>query len=379
MRGAAALARNLREAREEARLYRTLATLRTDVPLEETLEDLEWRGARRAELEAFCAGDRGRGLPRARAPVERRLTRRAIAAALVLGTACSGSDGSTPGAFAVIADTQGTAVVEQVLLGREDNRAETRALLAALAGEDVDLVVHVGDAVFDGSSPAEWEEFDALVAPIRDRGVRMEIAPGNHEYWGDPEAGLANAVERFPALARSRWNLVRHGSLGLVTLDSNRSVLGEGPWDEQRAWFERILEELDGDGSIRGVLVFAHHTPYTNAILVGESTPVQDAFLPPFLAAEKTLAFVAGHVHGYERFREADRAILVAAGGGGPRNRYLPAPLARRVDHFEGPVPRPFHYLRIDEGPAGVEVEVLGFDKGETEVRPFDDLIVGWP
>ena len=46
--------RSLRERREEAALYRRLATLRTDVPLAEGLADLEWRGARRRDLEALC-------------------------------------------------------------------------------------------------------------------------------------------------------------------------------------------------------------------------------------------------------------------------------------------------------------------------------------
>jgi len=55
IRGADALAQNLRERREAAMLYRKLATLRTDVPLTETLADLEWRGARKEQLEALCA------------------------------------------------------------------------------------------------------------------------------------------------------------------------------------------------------------------------------------------------------------------------------------------------------------------------------------
>jgi 5'-3' exonuclease len=46
VRGAAALAGSLRAHREEVFLYRTLATLRTDVPLAEELEDLRWRGPR---------------------------------------------------------------------------------------------------------------------------------------------------------------------------------------------------------------------------------------------------------------------------------------------------------------------------------------------
>jgi len=54
VRGAAALAESLREHREEAILYRRLATLRTDVPLTEGIEDLRWRGALQSELTDLC-------------------------------------------------------------------------------------------------------------------------------------------------------------------------------------------------------------------------------------------------------------------------------------------------------------------------------------
>jgi 5'-3' exonuclease len=54
LRGAAALGQSLREFRAEADLYRRLATLRVDVPLAESLDDLRWRGARRDELTRFC-------------------------------------------------------------------------------------------------------------------------------------------------------------------------------------------------------------------------------------------------------------------------------------------------------------------------------------
>jgi 5'-3' exonuclease len=54
VRGAPALAESLRHHRIEVELYRTLATLREDVPLTETLEDLRWIGARRDELAALC-------------------------------------------------------------------------------------------------------------------------------------------------------------------------------------------------------------------------------------------------------------------------------------------------------------------------------------
>ncbi|MCB9155410.1 MAG: flap endonuclease [Caldilineae bacterium] len=47
------LAGNLAAQREDALLYRKLTTLRSDVPLTESLADLEWRGAR-PEFRQFC-------------------------------------------------------------------------------------------------------------------------------------------------------------------------------------------------------------------------------------------------------------------------------------------------------------------------------------
>ena len=55
VRGAAALGASLREHRQQAGLYRVLATLRTDAPLTEGLDELRWCGAPRDELAALCA------------------------------------------------------------------------------------------------------------------------------------------------------------------------------------------------------------------------------------------------------------------------------------------------------------------------------------
>ncbi|NOY94250.1 MAG: flap endonuclease [Deltaproteobacteria bacterium] len=54
VRGAKTLAKNLRDAREDALLYRRLASLRLDVGIEESLDDLRWRGPN-PELDSFCA------------------------------------------------------------------------------------------------------------------------------------------------------------------------------------------------------------------------------------------------------------------------------------------------------------------------------------
>jgi 5'-3' exonuclease len=55
VRGATRLAAALADHREEALLCRDLAVLRTDLPLRHSVDDLKWKGARRAAIETLCA------------------------------------------------------------------------------------------------------------------------------------------------------------------------------------------------------------------------------------------------------------------------------------------------------------------------------------
>lgn len=55
VRGGDKLAAVLRENQQAVHLFRELTTLRLDVPIEESLADLEWKGVPRERFEAFCA------------------------------------------------------------------------------------------------------------------------------------------------------------------------------------------------------------------------------------------------------------------------------------------------------------------------------------
>jgi 5'-3' exonuclease len=55
LRGASSLAATLRDHREEAALYKRLATLNRDAAVEEQLDDLEWHGVHRDDFTALCA------------------------------------------------------------------------------------------------------------------------------------------------------------------------------------------------------------------------------------------------------------------------------------------------------------------------------------
>ena len=54
VRGASSLSQSLEGLRKEAELYRKLATLRVDVPLKETLKDLEWKSYSSRSLRQLC-------------------------------------------------------------------------------------------------------------------------------------------------------------------------------------------------------------------------------------------------------------------------------------------------------------------------------------
>ena len=54
IRSAKSMAATLAEHRADAALYKELATLRLDVPLAESVDDLEWRGARQTAFSNLC-------------------------------------------------------------------------------------------------------------------------------------------------------------------------------------------------------------------------------------------------------------------------------------------------------------------------------------
>jgi hypothetical protein len=281
------------------------------------------------------------------------------------------------GRFAILGDLQRTSRAE---FWRESNTGESRRLVAEIASRGPDFVVGLGDAVFRGSSATDWRRFDALTAPLRDTGVPFLPILGNHEYWMRKEPALRNYFGRFPRLAGRRWYAEEWGSLGLLFLDSNDGALGPGAWAEQAAWLGATVARLDAQPGTRGVLVFSHHPPYTNSTVTGDEIHVQRAFVPLFASAKKTLAMVSGHVHAFERFIRGGKTFLVAGGGGGPRARLARGEASRHADDaFDGPAVRPFHFLICRPAATGLEVEVVGLEKGGDDFRSLSRFALAWP
>jgi Calcineurin-like phosphoesterase len=238
--------------------------------------------------------------------------------------------------------------------------------------------------VFDGTSAREWKAFDHLFAPVLAKGIPVIPAVGNHEYWGNNQQALANLTARFPWLASSRWHAHLHDSLGLILIDSNISEYAEAEWARQVAWFDSTLQEMDANPSVRAVLVFSHHPPFTNSTIIDDASYLATSFLPAFFAAKKTIAFISGHVHGYERFAANGRMFIVSGGGGGPRLRLYEGKKARHQDLFAGPAIRPFNYLLLYPESGRLRIEVMGLEKTasaaeQSQIHLIDEMSMLYP
>ena len=284
-------------------------------------------------------------------------------------------DGASGRHFAVIGDTQSTLDVE---VWREGNDPERRQLLPKLAGANPSFVVMVGDLVSWGGSTGRWREFDEHSQQLRQRGIPVLAVPGNHDYWGDSELRLYFA--HFPEIRGQRWYERRYGPLGMIFLDSNAGPLGPQEWDAQRRWYEATLDRLQADETVRGILVFLHHAPFTNSSIVDDDVNVLRTFVPSFSRKEKTLAMLTGHAHGYERFQREGKSFIVTGGGGGPRGPLRCGDERRHADElFRGPRIRHFNFVELSLESHGLHAYVVGLPKGERTFCRMEEFDLPWP
>jgi predicted phosphodiesterase len=279
--------------------------------------------------------------------------------------------------IAVIGDTQATLQLERLFLRREQNDPHCARLLQKIAASRPDLLVHLGDMVAKGSRRKDWARFDRMMAPIHEATIPVLPVIGNHDLWGREDSAWRNLHIRFRALGRSCWYDQRHGPLHLIVLDSNLSRLPAAGRTEQAAWFEAKLSQADGDDGTAGVVVFAHHPPFTNSRATGDDLDVQKHFVKPFLSSRKSLAFIAGHTHAYERFQKDGKSFIVSGGGGGPRVRLHEGADARHADLFQSKSPRPLHYLVLRPLIGCLQVTAQGLDedaRGMTVLEEFSIL-----
>ena len=153
-----------------------------------------------------------------------------------------------------------------------------------------DVVLITGDCV-NGGSPAEYQRFRRLIAPLT---MPVYIIPGNHDDRV-PMAALFGSQGSMP-LAGFVQYVVDTWPVRLIALDTNVPGKGEGYLCAERlAWLEQRLAEAPE----RPTLIFMHHPPFPTGLAPLDMIGLTNADMLGAVIARhpQVERIVAGHVH----------------------------------------------------------------------------------
>jgi predicted phosphodiesterase len=274
-----------------------------------------------------------------------------------------------------LSDTQAPLWFEKLWLTYDDNELATGRILEAIVHDSsCTAVVHLGDLTAMGSFDSYWNEFDQKTEGLRQAGIPLYPAFGNHEYMTFAERGKVRMVRRFPFMA-TPWYERRVGSVAIIILNSNFSHLSEDEQRNQQDWYERTLLSLDCDSTISVVLVGCHHPPYSNSKVITPSEEVPQFFVPAFMKSTKARLFLSGHSHAFEHFRVDGKDFLVIGGAGGLLHPLLRGSEQRESDLFDWLDERRFfHYVRCTLGADTLNVQVLRLNEARSQFEAASTL-----
>ncbi len=257
----------------------------------------------------------------------------------------------------VLSDTQAPMFWEMLILPWNRNEEARQKIMELVLSEpNPAAVFHLGDAVARGSEEKDWKPIDDFLSRLRARGVPVYGVMGNHEYISSSAKGAARFKKRFPEFPLS-WFSVRIVPLAFIVLNSNFWELTKKARAEQQKFYEEQLATLENDPEVKGIVVCAHHPPYTNSKIVNRSFEGDREFVPPFLKSRKAKLFLSGHSHAAEHFIREGKHFLVLGGGGGLLHPLHIGSDARYEDHFPLRTERRwFHYLRLQMNEEGWKV-----------------------
>ena len=269
-------------------------------------------------------------------------------------------------------------LVETILLRRHNNRKATKLLFADVLQQHPVAFFLLGDLVNLGYSNRQWKPIDRYVKALREKEIPVHAILGNHEVMGRPRLGMRKFQERFPDHQPTGY-VVRIGSVAVVLVNSNFSILSVNEEVSQTLWYKDTLEALDEDPTVDFIITGCHHSPYTNSRIVKPSKEVVEKFVPAYLASRKSRLFLSGHCHAYEHYKVEGKNFMVIGGGGG-----LKQPLRQGIGTLADialdykPL---FHYVMVDIIGDTLQVtsyhikeNFTGFEQGRRTVIKKNDV-----
>ncbi len=174
-------------------------------------------------------------------------------------------------------------------------------MLGARQGFPFDFVIMLGDNIYGGSSPSDFEKkFEVPYKPLLDAGVKFYAALGNHD----------NPNERFYKLFNmngSTYYTFKKGNVRFFALDSNYMD------PKELAWLETQLKDA-GSGDWK--ICYFHHPLYSSGRTHGPATDLRLLLEPLFIKYRVDVVF-AGHEHVYERIQPQKGIYYFTEGASG--------------------------------------------------------------
>ena len=227
--------------------------------------------------------------------------------------------------FAVIGDT-GTGDNHQLAIAKQ--------LMSSRAMFPFDFVIMMGDNLYGGNSPKDYDrKFAAPYKPLLDGGVKFYASLGNHD---DPSERFYKPFnmngERYYSFKPAS------SSVRFFALDSNYMD------DKQLKWLDDQLAASGSDWKI----CFFHHPPYSSGEAHGSDTTLRSQVEPVFVKYGVNVVFT-GHEHFYERIKP-QKGIAYFIAGSSAKLR-------------EGNInPSPLEAKGFDQGYTFMLIEISGDD-----------------
>ena len=193
------------------------------------------------------------------------------------------------------------AVIGDMGTGDAPQYEVSQKMAEAHARFPFDFVIMVGDNIYGGSTPKDFEnKFSIPYKPLLDAGVKFYACLGNHD----------NVNESFYApynMNGSAYYTFKKGNVNFFALNSNYMD------PKQLAWLEN---ELKNAGDKDWKICYFHHPLFSSGKTHGSSTDLRKVLEPLFIKYHVDIVF-AGHDHVYERVKPQNGIYYFTEGASG--------------------------------------------------------------
>ena len=195
------------------------------------------------------------------------------------------SRGAADFAFPLAANSVRLAAIGDMGTGDHFQNEVAQQMVASRAAFPFSFVIMLGDNLYSGSSPSDFDkDFAVPYKTLLDAGVMFYAALGNHD----------KSNERFYKpfnMNGANYYAYKKGNVRFFALDSNYMD------PKQIAWLETELRNA-GNGDWK--ICYFHHPLYSSGRFHGPATDLRKVLEPIFVKYGVDVVF-AGHDHVYER------------------------------------------------------------------------------